>query len=491
MNRQAVQAAIDAALAAQQAANQAANQTAIDAAVAAVQAANQAAIGQAVTAALAAQPPVPPPALAAPAPFAINPAAVDAGANLSWDWTTRHGANLFANMTAPIKPMYSGTQEALKNFLSLFGVIAMTYGWTPLILTIPDAVPTVPPRPPRNLITQYGMIPIEDIRAHAMTYVGLPVRAAQAGEVMASVIVNSLEDVPLRKLMTKIDTFTVGGRLNGPLMLKVLLKQVTIETRSTVMNLRKQLIELPALMIDLNSDIIAFNLKVDDICNHLSNLGQTTDDLLEPLFSAYAHASDQKFVSYIETKRIEWCEHKIDVLPHQQLMEWAESFYKQRLQDKVWNAPTAEQEQFIALTAHLQSLNKGGRKEDKSTKGDADKPAGKPFKKKGKGKVRDEAKWAWKDVAPSAGQPVEKTFDGKEYIFCPHHPTTKWVLKEGHKTGCTLDPKNKSKEQKKATTPPPGKADKNLQYMRALLSSLAGVDEDSDEGETDEGNSEA
>jgi hypothetical protein len=39
-----------------------------------------------------------------------------------------------------------------------------------------------------------------------MTYVGLPVRAAQAGEIMASVIVKSLDEVPLRKLMTKIET---------------------------------------------------------------------------------------------------------------------------------------------------------------------------------------------------------------------------------------------------------------------------------------------
>jgi hypothetical protein len=140
---------------------------------------------------------------------------------------------------------------------------------------------------------------------------------------------------------------------------------------------------------------------------------------------------------------------------------------------------------------HIQNLNKGGRKEDKGAKGDSDKPAGKPSKKKGKGKVRDDTKWAWKDVAPSAGQPVEKTFDGKEYIFCPHHPTTKWVLKKGHETGCTLDPKNKSKEQKKASTHPPGKADKNLQYMRALLSSLAGADDDSDEDESEEGSSKA
>ena len=52
-----------------------------------------------------------------------------------------------------------------------------------------------------------------------------------------------------------------------------------------------------------------------------------------------------------------------------------------------------------------------------------------------------DAKWAWKLQAPKAGQPQQKTFQSKEYIYCPHHETTKWVLKVNkkgldHATNC-------------------------------------------------------
>ena len=49
--------------------------------------------------------------------------------------------------------------------------------------------------------------------------------------------------------------------------------------------------------------------------------------------------------------------------------------------------------------------------------------------------------YAWKGVAPKAGESLSKTVNGKEHIHCPHHGDTKWALKVDrkgieHATGC-------------------------------------------------------
>ena len=57
---------------------------------------------------------------------------------------------------------------------------------------------------------------------------------------------------------------------------------------------------------------------------------------------------------------------------------------------------------------------------------------------------KNNGKFPWKSVAPKTGEShAAKTVDGKDYIYCPHHGDTKWVLKinqEGlnHKENCRM-----------------------------------------------------
>ena len=77
-----------------------------------------------------------------------------------------------------------------------------------------------------------------------------------------------------------------------------------------------------------------------------------------------------------------------------------------------------------------------------------------PHKKGTKGKfTRNTRPYAWKAIPPKAGESHEKKFKGKEYIYCPHHGDTAWVLKVNsqnvdHKTGCTEANKIKEANQK-------------------------------------------
>jgi hypothetical protein len=98
--------------------------------------------------------------------------------------------------------------------------------------------------------------------------------------------------------------------------------------------------------------------------------------------------------------------------------------------------------------------------------------------------------WAWKDVAPKSGEALYKMVSGKEYVHCPNHATTKWVLASKHKDGCTLDadwkfPIKTSKVKVDDTKPNPTK--KQLQYVKAMLSIASknrfGSDDDDEDDE--------
>ena len=100
-----------------------------------------------------------------------------------------------------------------------------------------------------------------------------------------------------------------------------------------------------------------------------------------------------------------------------------------------WLKKTDDELEFIALQSQIKEL----KQNPTTTKGKT------PGTGKGKGKegkdTRNTGIYAWKGVAPKAGESHEKTVGGKKYIYCPHHGATKWVLKVNqqgieHKTGC-------------------------------------------------------
>jgi hypothetical protein len=69
---------------------------------------------------------------------------------------------------------------------------------------------------------------------------------------------------------------------------------------------------------------------------------------------------------------------------------------------------------------------------------------------KSRGATGPGEKFEWKTIAPKDGEPHEKRFEGKDYIYCPRHGRIKWVLKQGHAGGCRNAP-NAAKDT--ATTP--------------------------------------
>ena len=388
---------------------------------------------------------------------------------IALDYTTATGRKAFENATAPIDPKYDGKPEGLRGFMSSVDEKAKLHGWDTHLFKVTIAATNSV----KDLLIEHGQIKMSDVRAQATQYTGQPTRTAQAAAHLRAFLANSLEQDILLQVKDRRSEYMVNGFEDGPAMLKLVLSIVSINTRATVACLHAEMQALPAKMEEYESNITKFNTHVKSIMVQLRANGEAAhSETLNTLFTTYQKADDAVFASYILDLEARWEDGTTDVTIDE-LMNIADQKYKTMVLKKSWKAPTKESEKLIALTAAYETLvkkNKGN--EDPSSHSNPTK----------RGKAASE--WGWKLIAPTGTQPKTKTFKGKDYIYCPHHPKTKWVTAEGHKEGCTLDPKKKVKAV--GTQKEKGATKEDLKYARALMTVMDKGDSKDEVEEEDE-----
>ena len=386
------------------------------------------------------------------------------------DYTTTTGRKTFENATTPLDPKYDGKPDGLRGFIASMGNKAKLQGWAIHLFQIPIAGTNSV----KDLLIEHGQIKLSDVSAKATQYIGHPTRTAQAAAHLQAFLSDSLEQDILLQVQDRNSEYTVNGVEDGPTMLKLLLSIVSINTRATVACLHAEMQALPAKMDEFESNITKFNTHVKAIMVQLRSNGETTHpETLNTLFTTYQKADDTVFTNYILDLEARWEDGTTD-LTIDQLMDVADNKYKTMILKKSWKAPTKEGEKLIALTAAYDTLVR-------QSKGHEEVNNQPNSSKRGNGTASE---WSWKRIAPTGTQSKKKTFKGKEYIYCPHHPKTKWVTAEGHKDGCTLDPK-----KAKPAGAPKGKGatKEDLKYARALMT-VMDKDNSEEEVEDDEEN---
>ena len=148
--------------------------------------------------------------------------------------------------------------------------------------------------------------------------------------------------------------------------------------------------------------------------------------------------------------------------------------YKDRKRSEMWQAPSPEEEQIMALTAQVGEL----QKQKSSSKATSDKPkkkkGGSDSKKKTFAERYAGDKYAWKLVPPASGEPKSKEVNKKTYHFCPHH-------NEGAGLWVLHSPAKCDRREEKTDTP---NKDKTMSLTKVLQAIQAeNEDESSDEDE--------
>ena len=415
---------------------------------------------------MAANVPGPPNVVPPPPPiFSLTPAALHTAAFI--DLGSTEGRKLFSTATKPLEEPYDGSKTGIHMFIHQVATRALICGWTSTIMAIPK--PTVAdPNATLSLLTQYGQVDLADIEGHALTYQAAEVKAAQDSNMLKIFLDGSLHKTLMLRVLAKKTNYTFGGIENGPAMLRVILQLVGLETNASVAVINAILRTMPSKMTELKSDIVAFNEFVTEQCNKLTSRGQQPYDILHLLFEAYRTASNDEFQEYIRAKQSAVYDGSL-TLDYHDLMSIAEEKYKIMVIKGEWKVPKGStnttEEHIIALQAQVMALQAASHVAASSTK----KQAAKTFPAK-EDRKNNTGKWAWKDNAPKAGESKTLTFEGRKYVHCPHHASTKWVLADKHKDGCKLDPKWKF--------PTDDDNDKKLSYAHALLHVVDECDED-------------
>jgi hypothetical protein len=374
--------------------------------------------------------------------YSISPAG---DTNTPWDFNSAHGLKLHQVVTTAITPLFDGTEGKLAVFLWTIRARADCYGFRS-ILMVPDDDGVL-----RSLTKQAHCLKPANVKTKAVDYLRLQGRDGQAAEMVRTLIMRSITPEVVNKLDRRIKNFTVNVALpgaaedlkqDGPCMLFDLITMVSVETITTVNTLTRRLTDLTPIMEEAGSDIEVFNTMVMVITDQLLARNAHVPLLVTALFTAYKTCADSSFADFAKRKENDYDEGALIVVDNDQIMALALEKYRAIVQKGTWMQTPTEDLKFIALRTELSTVQSELKQLKQNPVKTTTKAPG--TKTKTTGKVnRNTGKYAWKGVAPKAGEPHEKTVDGKVYIHCPHHQGTEWVLKVNqqgveHKTGCRM-----------------------------------------------------
>ena len=350
--------------------------------------------------------------------FALAPGLADHADVINY--RTREGQKLYEMATKPLKDEFNLDHGSLYGFLEQLSDRVRSSGWTDINHIPPDLndIDVVV-----NLITRYGNITLEQVRAHADTYVHGQNRAAQDSMQMYQCIFNSLSKSAQAIVALQKAEYTLGegedAIVSGTCLLKVVIRKSHVDTNATTSHILTQLGHVGKIVVDLNSDIVKVNEKVKALVEELAARGESTNHLLNDLFEGYKVASDKRFVAYIRNKRDEYNDSTVTMEPDT-LMYQASNYYVTSVEAEEWDSPTQEEEQIIALEAQVKLLEAHSANFTSNSSS-----PGSPRTPKTSGGNARNPKPAWMTEPPGSRQPQTKTVNGKEYHWCLNHVA--WV----------------------------------------------------------------
>ena len=368
-----------------------------------------------------------PPAM--PVQFAFSPARLQ---NRLLDYNSPSDVKLYYKAVLPLEEKFDLSSEKIRGFLEDFYDRAKNVNWQETLTIMVNGVPL-------NLVKNYGSITLQQVQAHAAVYSQLFNRDLQNSAQIYQCLSSSLTIEAKTKVVLESAKYTVADETDGLIFFKVLMSIAQVDTRATISVIRTRLSSLDTKIMELDDDIKEFNRFVKSNLGDLAARGETTTDLLVNLFKAYRLCKDEEFKLWLSLQEQAYFNGQ-DFTP-EALMDLADNLYQSLIDTGKWHTESESQKRIIALTAQVQSLERGKIKtpqpqqQPKKVLGGKPMAArnnkfqkGKPARPAQKGFPNKEEEPAWKTEAPGAGQPIDKTVEGKEYHWCKHHAINgKWV----------------------------------------------------------------
>ncbi|CAB9528382.1 hypothetical protein SEMRO_2213_G319290.1 [Seminavis robusta] len=261
------------------------------------------------------------------------------GLDTTWDLTSDKGMKYFQmkyfqEATKAPTVLYDGSIEKLHHFLGLVKKRSMTYGMMAVISNINVGNNTT-----RAILTEYGSITQEQMKAHAETYQREDNRKRQAAKMVEALIANSIEQDVFDELEQYEEKYTVKVTPTGG----------TAEVKRQ---------DGPMIPINLY-DIQAFNRKVNGLIVSLRARQAQVPTLIAPLFRAYKTCEDKMFAQYFSRKEEQYEDGSLGAdMEHAELIRLANEKYKIITGKKEWKQKTEHELEFMALKAEVADQSK-------------------------------------------------------------------------------------------------------------------------------------
>jgi hypothetical protein len=210
--------------------------------------------------------------------------------------------------------------------------------------------------------------------------------------------------------------FTVGKQICGPLLLKVLMRRVTMDSMATIKSLKNALNSLETYAVEVKGNVPMITARFAELRNRLLAAGVEIDGLQDNLFKALKACSVEKFVSYIGTKEDSHDDGTTPISPDE-LIIVAQQKYNLMLDRGEWTVGTSKKDEIVVMRAELDGL-KGQLALTSKTKAAGGEPGDDTKIKNKKYQKMDEA---WKKIPPNAGEPHVKKIKNKDFHWCVHH----------------------------------------------------------------------
>jgi hypothetical protein len=314
------------------------------------------------------------------------------------------------------------------------------------------------------LTTHYAELSILQVREAAQQIQDEGQRRAQNSRMMFYCFVASITQEVMDKVILKKNLYTLQARgksvEDGICFLKVIIDSYYANTRTTTMEIRKQLANLPTYMQNVARG------DVTKLCQHarmlnaeLEAAGEKTLDLVANLLAGLERTPDVNFQRWLANKRDRWVMKEIDWREDgTDLMDEAESFYLNLKNSKAWGQRSNKESAYaLQATAEDEDSKPSAHTEAINTLTNELRAFTAQMSEKQK---RDE-KYKWKLIPPKDGESTTKRVlvDGerKKYHWCVHHKA--WTLHSP--TECKRATHGPLKKRKTSTKDGPPKKTKH------------------------------
>ena len=283
------------------------------------------------------------------------------------------------------------------------------------------------------LTTHYAELSIAQVREAAQQIQDEGQRKAQNSRMMFYCFVASITQEVLDKVILKKNLYTLQARgksvQDGICFLKVIIDSYYANTRTTTVEIRKQLANLPSYMQNVaRGDVTRLCQHARTLNAELEAAGEKTLDLVANLLAGLERAPDTNFQRWLASKKDRWVMKEIDWREDgTDLMDEAESFYLNLKNSKAWGQRSNKESAYaLQATAENEDPKPSAQLEAITTLTNELRA----FAAQMSEKEKREEKYKWKLIPPKDGESTTKRvlIDGerKKYHWCVHHKA--WTL---------------------------------------------------------------